>query len=184
MVEEFLKWNLDYSSSRSKRMSRDRFHSGSRVETDGFRCLSCGNYVLRDPLFSGVINRNHCPYCLWSRHLDWKKPGDRMSPCKGKMQPVGLAQKQKRNKYSSQIGEMMLIHICEDCGQVSTNRIAADDRDEEIWNVFESSGYLSSCGCVLLQDAQMDVLNQNHAGLVRRCLFGVAYPVESLPCIE
>jgi hypothetical protein len=184
MVDEYVKWQMEESSFRRNRMSRDRFHSGHRVETDGFRCHWCGQYVLRDPLFSGVINRNHCPYCLWSRHLDWRKPGDRMSACKGKMQPVGLAQKQKRNHYSRQIGELMLIHICEDCGQVSTNRIAADDQEEEIWKVFASSINLIFDGWLLFQDEQMDLLNSEHADLVSRCLFGVEKPAEGFPRFE
>jgi hypothetical protein len=102
-----------------------------------------------------------------------------MSACKGKMQPVGLAQKQKRNKYSPQLGELMLIHICEDCGQVSTNRIAADDRAEEIWNVFVSSGYRSSNGCLEFQDTQVNLLNLKHMDQVNRCLFGTEGPIEA-----
>jgi len=100
------------------------------------------------------------------------------------MQPVGLAQKRKRNKYSLQIGELMLIHICEDCGQLSSNRIAADDRAEEIWIVFKSSGILSSCGCLDFQDTSVNLLNQNHADLVSRCLFGFDRPVEVIPDLE
>lgn len=177
MVNEFMKRNLEESYTRHNRMSRDRVRSGYRVDTDGFRCVKCGMYVLRDPLFSGVVNRNHCPFCLWSRHLDWRKPGDRMSACKGKMQPVGLAQKRKRNQYSLQIGEMMLIHICVDCGQASYNRIAADDRAEEIWTVFELSDYLSPFGCMLFQNDQVELLTSKHARQVSRCLFGIDKPV-------
>ena len=173
MVDKLMKWSMEESTFRRSRMTRDRLHSGSRVETEGFRCLSCSQYVLREPLVSGVINRNHCPFCLWSRHLDWRKPGDRMSACKGKMQPVGLAQKQKRNKYSPQIGELMLIHRCKDCCQVSANRIAADDLAEEIWNVFESSSFLSTFGCLMFQDTQVNLLNLKQADLVSRCLFGM-----------
>ena len=48
----------------------------------GFRCEHCGAYVYTLPMIAGVNNRNHCPFCLWSRHVDYLKPGDRMSACK------------------------------------------------------------------------------------------------------
>jgi DNA-directed RNA polymerase subunit RPC12/RpoP len=46
---------------------------------DEFFCLRCGVIVSSTYELSGVRNRNHCPYCLWSRHLDWRTPGDRLS---------------------------------------------------------------------------------------------------------
>ena len=41
-----------------------------------FRCIHCGAHVVTSPLYAGVLNRNHCPYCLWSRHLDLFAAGD------------------------------------------------------------------------------------------------------------
>ncbi|MBQ7124729.1 MAG: RNHCP domain-containing protein, partial [Clostridia bacterium] len=49
----------------------------------GFVCLNCGKEVL--PL--GYSSRNHCPFCLSSRHLDIN-PGDRLSECGGIMKPI------------------------------------------------------------------------------------------------
>lgn len=44
------------------------------------------------------------------------------------MQPVGLTLKQTHKKYGPPAGgELMLIHLCIECGRVSINRIAADD---------------------------------------------------------
>jgi hypothetical protein len=86
--------------------------------------------VVADPFFSGVQHRNHCPYCLWSRHLDHEKAGDRLSACKAGMRPIGLTYKRTRKKYGDQRGEMMLVHLCLDCGKVSLNRVAADDDSE------------------------------------------------------
>ena len=96
MNDEFFEWMIEESRLRGKRMSKDRRRSGMKVETDGFRCTHCGAFVTRDTLLSGVVNRNHCPYCLWSRHVDWQRAGDRMSACKGRMYPVGLALKRER----------------------------------------------------------------------------------------
>ncbi|NJM07872.1 RNHCP domain-containing protein [Candidatus Gracilibacteria bacterium] len=39
--------------------------------TQDFVCLHCGLYIAFHPQIAGVQNRNHCPYCLWSRHVDW-----------------------------------------------------------------------------------------------------------------
>ena len=33
-------------------------------------CLHCGTYISAEAVLSGVRNRNHCPHCLSSRHLD------------------------------------------------------------------------------------------------------------------
>ena len=38
----------------------------------------------------GVLNRNHCPYCLYSKHVDLSYPGDRKSRCFGEMEAIGL----------------------------------------------------------------------------------------------
>ena len=46
----------------------------------GFICAHCGKEV--QPL--GYTSRNHCPFCLWSLHLD-ENPGDRASDCGGQM---------------------------------------------------------------------------------------------------
>ena len=58
-----------------------------------FRCVYCGNFVSAAALFAGVKNRNHCPYCLWSRHLDLFEAGDRLSACKAPMRPIGVTVK-------------------------------------------------------------------------------------------
>ena len=105
-----------------------------------FKCAHCRVIVSSTHLLSGVNNRNHCPYCLWSCHLDLYAAGDRLSACKGQMMPIGLTMKNGRNKYRpGQRGELMLIHLCMECGSVSINRIAADDDPSTILSVFEAS---------------------------------------------
>ena len=59
----------------------------------------CHVIVSSAHLLSGVNNRNHCPYCLWSCHLDLYTAGDRLSACKAPMKPIGLTMKRSRNKY-------------------------------------------------------------------------------------
>ncbi|WP_343383836.1 RNHCP domain-containing protein [Candidatus Amarobacter glycogenicus] len=41
---------------------------------DSFRCVKCKQHV--DTPSFGTTQRNHCPQCLWSRHVD-NFPGDR-----------------------------------------------------------------------------------------------------------
>jgi len=105
-----------------------------------FRCGHCNNFVSAAQMLSGVNNRNHCPYCLWSRHLDFYNAGDRLSACKGQMKPIGLTMKKSRNKYRIKSrGELMLIHQCIECGCLSINRIAADDDPDSIMDAFYRS---------------------------------------------
>jgi len=105
-----------------------------------FKCGRCHAIVSSAHFLSGVNNRNHCPYCLWSCHLDLYAAGDRLSACKGQMRPIGLTLKMGRNKYRRESGgELMLIHQCVDCGTLSINRIAADDDAGTILEIFESS---------------------------------------------
>jgi hypothetical protein len=82
-----------------------------------FRCRHCKLVV--GPVHSGGHHRNHCPYCLWSRHVDGKTPGDRSSSCGGAMAPVGTFNRPK--------GEWVVVHRCLSCGFERHNRIAGDD---------------------------------------------------------
>ena len=97
------------------------------AQAGGFKCAHCKRWVVINP-FIGTANRNHCSYCLWSKHVDVKK-GDRKEACHGGMEPIGLTFKYEG--YGRQ-GELMLIHQCAECSHLSINRIAADDSNEEI----------------------------------------------------
>lgn len=72
-------------------------HCGADVEGDGFT--------------------NHCPKCLWSKHVD-VSPGDRASKCGGMMAPV---------KLESKKSESVLTHKCEKCGYEKNNKMSRDD---------------------------------------------------------
>jgi hypothetical protein len=77
--------------------------------------------MLVGPTLSGGRNRNHCPACLYSRHVDATTPGDRASDCGSSMQPVGVFLRPK--------GEQVIVHRCLGCGFERYNRIAADDSE-------------------------------------------------------
>src|SRR5436853_7701685 len=83
---------------------------------ESFTCEHCSKAV--EPLGSGTY-RNHCPYCLWSKHVDDQGPGDRASLCQGLMRPAGIDQDGKKG--------FMLIHVCVKCGKRIRNKTAPDD---------------------------------------------------------
>ena len=136
-----------------------------------FKCGYCGNLVSSMHMLSGVNNRNHCPYCLWSCHLDLYSAGDRLSACKGQMKPIGLTMKKSRNKYRLDArGELMLIHECMDCGSLSINRIAADDDSESILLVFENSlKYGQNQRC---KREDIEMLGMRESKIVHEQLYG------------
>ena len=108
-----------------------------------FICENCQKQILNPPI--GTANRNHCPFCLWSKHVDEIEAGDRASKCRKLMKPIGLTFKQEGfDKYGKMPpGELMLIHRCQSCGKISINRIAGDDDNQTIWEVFENSQKLT-----------------------------------------
>ena len=97
------------------RESRKQHH---RKTSGEFRCLNCKRFVSIDA--PGTRHRNHCPSCLWSRHVD-TRPGDRASDCHGKMEPVAVWVKDK--------SEWALVHRCKHCETLTSNRIAGDDNE-------------------------------------------------------
>jgi hypothetical protein len=122
---------------------------------------------------SGVNNRNHCPYCLWSCHLDLFAAGDRLSACKAAMKPIGLTMKKGRNKYQLRSrGELMLVHECIECRALSINRIAADDDAETIMEVFQVSITLERQVLAVLIQNGIDVLKAEDAGILHTQLYG------------
>ena len=86
-------------------MSRDQ-------ENIGFTCEHCGQSVVS--LTNGSY-RNHCPYCLFSLHVDLI-PGDRRNKCGGLMKAIGI-------QYKSGKG-YQIIHRCLRCGEKSVNKVA------------------------------------------------------------
>jgi len=117
------KWDDEFDDAGDPEDDRYRHGGGKkshspRNETDqAFKCGHCRQFI-GAPL-AGGRQRNHCPNCLYSRHVDDTMPGDRKSSCGALMEPIGLMT--RRN------GEMVLIHRCLGCGKEDPNRIAADD---------------------------------------------------------
>jgi RNHCP domain len=141
---------------------------------DVFMCRQCNALVYTQPVHSGVKNRNHCPYCLWSRHVDWQVAGDRLSACKAGMEPIGLTLKQSRDKYGNRCsGELMLIHLCRECGKLSINRIAADDLADRLMEIFHASDEMDMLTRNKLEECGIWLLQEPDHKLVSRRLYGI-----------
>lgn len=89
------------------------------VIDEEFICENCGKKVNK----LGYSCRNHCPYCLHSKHVDIN-PGDRMEECKGTLKPIGVQINPKKG--------YVISFKCEKCGQIRKNKAAEDDNMELI----------------------------------------------------
>jgi hypothetical protein len=90
------------------------------ARNDGFICDNCRKRV--EPIKWGGSYRNHCPFCLVSKHVDGPVPGDRANNCRVVMRAVGVMTKSR--------GEFTILHRCEKCGFERLNRVAGDDDSE------------------------------------------------------
>jgi hypothetical protein len=85
-----------------------------RAENTGFVCGHCEADV---PANTDGHYRNHCPFCLWSRHVD-DLPGDRASQCRALMEPIGLVEKSGKG--------WLVVHRGTACGHRQPNRLVRD----------------------------------------------------------
>jgi hypothetical protein len=80
-------------------------------QKEDFVCERCGAEV------KGSGYTNHCPKCLWSKHVDLF-PGDRLNRCQGMMKPVAV--EVEGDTY-------LILHVCEVCGFDKRNRVEKND---------------------------------------------------------
>ncbi len=137
-----------------------------------FSCINCHYPVSASIQISRVQNRNHCPNCLWSRHLDLFEPGDRLSACKSAMRPIGLTFKRERKRYSSSQGELMIVHQCTGCGGISLNRCAADDDPARILALATHSAFRAVEVIAQLKQEGIELVLGDRINDVRRRLEG------------
>jgi len=138
-----------------------------------FSCGNCGR-LIPAPKLVGTEHRNHCPFCLWSKHLDLRKTGDRKSNCKAGMKPIALTFKQEgKDKWGKlKQGELMIIHKCTSCGKISINRIAGDDNPYEILEVWENSQKSITDLVGQLQEEKIKMLTKEDKKEIVNQLFG------------
>lgn len=92
-------------------VSGEEVRGFTRVKED-FICKKCGARV------TGSGYTNHCPKCLWSKHVD-QHPGDRSSLCGGSMEPIGVS------VFSSDT--FRILHKCKLCGFTRAQNAAKED---------------------------------------------------------
>lgn len=153
---------VENNRKHSERKHRNEFPEDRQVKPtreDLFRCLNCSLLVTAEKELSGVNNRNHCPNCLCSKHVDLHKAGDRKALCHARMRPIGLTVKHTGKKYGNAAqGELMIIHRCSGCGKISINRIAADDAAGALLALYKRSQGMESEQLQQLQQLQaMDI---------------------------
>ncbi len=98
-------------------------------KNNSFVCENCGREV--KALTNGSI-RNHCPFCLYSLHVDIN-PGDRASECLGRLEPIAV-------DYNAKKG-WIIVHRCIKCGAIKRNKAAVDDPQADNYElIIELSG--------------------------------------------
>ena len=90
-----------------------------KKNVEDFTCEKCGAQVV------GNGYTNHCPKCLWSKHVDIN-PGDRASLCGGMMKPVSV---------ETEKGEYVLIFLCEKCAFTRRKKVEINDDFDEILKI-------------------------------------------------
>ncbi len=84
-------------------------------KVENFVCGHCGHEV------TGNGFTNHCPKCLWSKHVD-NEPGDRAAVCGGLMRPVDLYYRRH---------EWIISQRCETCGFSRNDKLRPEDDFDE-----------------------------------------------------
>lgn len=152
----------DFNYDKRKAQEWRREHNAG-----GFKCSHCKQFVVINNSM-GTANRNHCNWCLWSKHIDESK-GDRRATCNGGMKPIGLTFK---HEGYGRVGELMLVHLCSGCQKISINRIARDDSENTILGVFNDSLVLEDGTKKHLENKDIDLLEQSELAELHKQLFG------------
>lgn len=91
-------------------------------QIENFTCEHCGSEI------SGNGYTNHCPHCLYSKHVDIN-PGDRAADCGGLMEPVDIEQKG---------GKFVIVHRCQKCGFIRRNKVQENDDFDAVLRISRS----------------------------------------------
>jgi hypothetical protein len=154
-----MRYHDEHEHEKHRQQEWDKEHAAG-----GFRCGHCHQWVSINP-HMGTKNRNHCNLCLWSKHVDVQK-GDRRAECQAGMQPVALTFK---HEGVGRQGELMLVHECTGCGDLSINRLAADDTEQVILACFEQSIGVPKAR---FEAEGIEILQEDDLPEIRRQLFG------------
>jgi len=98
-----------------------RVRTNPIARDEAFTCMHCGKAVSAH----GRTARDHCPYCLSSRHVD-VVPGDRANACGGRLEAVGVRGSGERT---------VILYRCVACGASHQNRAVLDGDPPDDWQV-------------------------------------------------
>jgi hypothetical protein len=90
----------------------------------GFVCEKCGKSNEK----AKKTCRNHCKYCLFSKHVDEFVPGDRESKCNGLMVPLEIIDSPKGRQIK---------HQCLNCSNEQLNIVAEDDDIDAVIDIMQ-----------------------------------------------
>lgn len=85
---------------------------------EDFICENCQQLV------HGSGYTNHCPNCLYSKHVDLQYPGDRGSNCHSLMEPITV--KLRGGQFEK------ISFKCLKCAKTISNKVADNDSQEEL----------------------------------------------------
>ena len=88
------------------------------MKDESFICNNCNKQVEK----LNYTARDHCPYCLYSKHVDIN-PGDRQNNCHGMLKPISI--EKYKNTYK-------IIYKCTKCNQIHKNIMAKDYNFDQI----------------------------------------------------
>lgn len=86
---------------------------------EDFTCEHCGAEI------AGNGYTNHCPQCLWSKHVDIN-PGDRLASCRGMMCPTAIETAGKRH---------VIVFVCQQCGFMRNDHVRQNDSFDAVLSV-------------------------------------------------
>ncbi|NLU68006.1 RNHCP domain-containing protein [Streptomyces sp. HNM0574] len=97
-------------------MSDTTHHPHPTARTETFGCLRCGLTVAA--FAPDGRRREHCPGCLYSRHLTDHVEGG-PSDCGARMTPISVAVLRG--------GDWALVHRCARCHELTSHPVCGDD---------------------------------------------------------
>lgn len=92
------------------------FNKNFSRKKEDFVCEKCGANI------KGNGYTNHCPVCLYSKHVDIK-PGDRLANCRGLMKPIRVEGTEKAYR---------VLQRCLVCNYEKINKVAPEDSIEAL----------------------------------------------------
>ncbi len=93
------------------------------------------------------------------------------------MKPIALAFKNYEiNPFTNRgSGELMIIHQCVNCGEISPNRIAGDDNEYQILSILEGSFKLNTSLISKLKNLGINIILSENREELLISLFGINY---------